>query len=504
MKKLIAILSTLIILLSLLPVNSAAASTYSKAEKLVTEAEQWAGALKWEISYEYRKKKFPENPVTYPDMNLYNNTKEPMLAAEKLLPSLSSSKRNELRKRIDQNIKVHYLRAQAYIDAITSGKKILNKTNSYNKSFAHSPISDQTVQAYHNLSSEIRKQAVLLYRVYGQSTRDAILSKYKAPGETAKHNTIYAISAKMAFDQLIELDNNNQPIENQIDLVISLIERVQDDNAKALLESQLNKFLLAQIGDLHVDFINAGQGDSILVETPNGMTMLVDGGNTTSGDDVVSHLQANDVTKIDVMVATHPDADHVGGLMAVLNKFPVSEVIVNGKTDSSDTYREFLSLVQQKSIPVSTAEEGDFIELDPMVSIEVLNSGSNSSDNDDASIVMMISHGDVEYLLTGDSGIETEERLIQDYYLEADVLKIGSHGLNTSTSQAFIEAVNPTFGILSYGEGNSEGAPHNDVFDRLMDYGVDMISTPNGTIEMYDDGDYIYINQQPENAATES
>jgi competence protein ComEC len=250
---------------------------------------------------------------------------------------------------------------------------------------------------------------------------------------------------------------------------------------------------------MSVDFINVGQGDSILMTTPNGSTILVDGGKRSAGNDVLNHLASKGITFLDVVVATHPDADHIGGLIDVLNEIEVGEVIDSGKTHTSETYLEYLSIIDHKNIPFTVAEEGDFIDVDPEVNIEVLNSGENSNDNNESSIVLMVSHGEVDYLLTGDAGVEVEERLINEYYLDAEVLKVGHHGSNTSTSQEFVEAVNPIFGILSYGEDNQYGHPHSEVYNRLMDYGVDLISTTDGTIEMSDDGDYIYIGQEPTN-----
>jgi beta-lactamase superfamily II metal-dependent hydrolase/putative cell wall-binding protein len=265
----------------------------------------------------------------------------------------------------------------------------------------------------------------------------------------------------------------------------------------AISTNALNELGYDSPGRLKVHFIDVGQGDSIFIEMPNGKTMLVDGGKKSAGDEVVSHLKSQGVKKIDVMVATHPDADHIGGLIDVLNEFPVGKVIDSGKPHTSETYLEYLSLIDQKNIPFKVAAEGDFIELDQAVNVEVLNSGANNTDNNDASVVLMVSHEEVDYLLTGDAGVDVEERLIQEYDLDAEVLKVGHHGSYTSTSQAFVEAVDPIFGILSYGEGNQYGHPHSDVYNRLMDYGVDLISTVNGTIEMSDDGDYIYIGQQP-------
>jgi competence protein ComEC len=253
------------------------------------------------------------------------------------------------------------------------------------------------------------------------------------------------------------------------------------------------------LGDMEVDFIDVGQGDSILITTPNDSTILVDGGRKSEGETVLSYLEEKGTTSLDLVVATHPDADHIGGLIDVLDQIDVKKVLDSGKSHTSQTYLEYLSLIDEKNIPFQIATAGEYLDIDPEVEIRVLNSGEGYSDNNDASVVLKVSHGEVDYLLTGDAGIEAEENMINaNYNLDAEVLKVGHHGSDTSTSQEFVEAVNPIYGILSYGEGNSYGHPHSEVYNRLVNHGVELISTAiGGTIEMQDDGEYIYIGQDP-------
>jgi competence protein ComEC len=253
--------------------------------------------------------------------------------------------------------------------------------------------------------------------------------------------------------------------------------------------------------DMQVSFIDVGQGDSTLIITPYQKTILIDGGKRSEGDTVLQYLQEKGISSIDLMVATHPDADHIGGLIDVLENVEVKKVLDSGIAHTSQTYLEYLELIDQKNIPVQIAIEGSVLNVDPELDINVLNDKNNSSDNNDGSTVLKVTHEEIDYLLTGDAGISTEDRMINEYgdFLNSEVLKVGHHGSDTSTSQAFVETVDPIFGILSYGEGNQYGHPSSEVYNRLVDHGVDLISTVNGTIEMSDDGDYIYIGQEPTN-----
>ncbi|TQR09255.1 hypothetical protein [Psychrobacillus soli] len=183
------------------PFSNAEAASVTKAESLVQTAEKHAGALKWQISYELTKE------IKYPDMKIFNLTKDAYFKAKPEMANVNVKDKVQLEKRLEDNVYIHYTRAMGYIDAITSGKKIVEKANKFNALYAANPTSDVTEKSYHELSSEIRKQAILLYRVYGKSTRDAILEKYKTPGEKALQASQYVITAKMELDKLDNLIN---------------------------------------------------------------------------------------------------------------------------------------------------------------------------------------------------------------------------------------------------------------------------------------------------------
>lgn len=246
--------------------------------------------------------------------------------------------------------------------------------------------------------------------------------------------------------------------------------------------------------DMRVQFIDVGQGDSILIESPNGKTMLVDGGVKGAGQQVVSYLRELGVNKLDIVVATHPDADHIGGLIPVLNSMTIEQFYDSGKVHTSQTFEEMLTLIDEKNIPYDVPTPGDNIKFDEDVTVKVLNANEQASDNNDASIVLKIVYGNVSFLLTGDAGIALEKEMMQ-YDVSATVLKAGHHGSNTSSSEDFIRAVKPEVTILSYGKDNKYGHPHAEVVDRLQEIGSKIYATADiGTITVTTDGVNYAVN----------
>jgi competence protein ComEC len=241
-------------------------------------------------------------------------------------------------------------------------------------------------------------------------------------------------------------------------------------------------------GEITASFINVGQGDSILIETPNHKNILIDGGDRYAGDEVINYLNKKGVSSIDLMVATHPDADHIGGLVDVLAKFPVKKVLDSGKTHTTETYKEYLALINQKNIPMEVAKVGSTISLDNGIQIKVLNGLNSNEDSNDSSIVLKVTYGTVDFILTGDAGVENEEKMVANYNVEAEILKVGHHGSDTSTSQAFVNEIDPEVAVLSYGE-NSYGHPDSGVVSRLKNAGAKLYSTyENGDIVVTTDG----------------
>ncbi|MFJ7828275.1 MBL fold metallo-hydrolase [Psychrobacillus sp. NPDC096623] len=247
--------------------------------------------------------------------------------------------------------------------------------------------------------------------------------------------------------------------------------------------------------EMNVHFINVGQGDSILVQSPSGRNLLVDGGTKDAGKDVVAYLRTKGIEKLDYVVATHPDADHIGGLISVLNSISIKNFVDSGKVHTSQTYEKMLQLILDKNIPFIVPSIGDTIPLDDDVDITVLHVGDESNDNNEASIVLKISYGEVSFLLMGDADTKVEKRLLKEANVEATVLKAGHHGSDTSSSEDFIQKVKPKITILSYGKDNSYGHPHSEVKSRIEHISSQMYGTAEvGNIVVETDGvDYSVI-----------
>jgi soluble lytic murein transglycosylase-like protein len=176
--------------------QEASAASISETEAMVKNAESWAGALKWAISVEGK------DHIEYPDMNTFNNTKSAFFKAKEAVSTLpQGTQKASLEERLENGVEVHYTRAIAYIDAITSGKKIREKELILQEYITSGNI-DGTTTAYHLVTAEIRKQAELLYRVYGKSTRDAILREYKVPAESLVRSVIYEVTVNDFLSQL--------------------------------------------------------------------------------------------------------------------------------------------------------------------------------------------------------------------------------------------------------------------------------------------------------------
>ena len=226
-------------------------------------------------------------------------------------------------------------------------------------------------------------------------------------------------------------------------------------------------------GPFQVTFINVGQGDSAWLRTPDGWDILIDGGDPDHGDDVVSYLQSHGVLDIEVLVLTHPDDDHVGGLVDVLNQIQVGEARTNCQEGSAQSYQDFETLLQQKGITEYCVRDGDTFSWGADVSavvvhpVDPLMPGTNNN-----SVVLRVSYGTVDFLFTGDIEQEAETAILgRGATLEAEVLKVPHHGSNSSSTEGFLGAVSPQDAVISVGK-NNYGHPHEEVLQRLEAHGT--------------------------------
>ncbi|MFC0469986.1 S-layer homology domain-containing protein [Halalkalibacter kiskunsagensis] len=225
-------------------------------------------------------------------------------------------------------------------------------------------------------------------------------------------------------------------------------------------------------GELTIHHLNVGQGDSTLVTTPSGKTMLVDAGTRTAGQAVVDYLKKAGIDTIDRLVITHPHADHIGGAVEVMEEFEIGQVVDSGALHDSQTYMQYLSYIDQNDVPFHEAETGEHIEIDPALTIRVINSGQAGDSLNNASVSLHLRYGDFAYVITGDGEVEAERRIVENFTVVADVLRVGHHGSRTSSNDFFLNGVKAKEAIISYGVGNSYGHPHTEALHRLVNSGV--------------------------------
>ena len=230
-------------------------------------------------------------------------------------------------------------------------------------------------------------------------------------------------------------------------------------------------------------FIDVGQGDATLVVSDEGDTLLIDGGRSKTR--IRDRLSALGIKEIDAIAATHPDADHIAGLIEVLDMYTVENVYLNGGQSSTATHSDFLEAIEREGAMVYRLQRNDSFNVGDMA-ITVLHPSGLTGDSNVDSLVLQLGCGDVQVLLTGDAEIESELSMLRAGVLrDIDLLKVGHHGSRSSTSQAFLDVIQPEVGVISAGFDSQYGHPHIEVVDRLVVGGVEIFETD--TTKAYDD-----------------
>jgi beta-lactamase superfamily II metal-dependent hydrolase len=246
-------------------------------------------------------------------------------------------------------------------------------------------------------------------------------------------------------------------------------------------------FQVVEPGPLTVHFIDVGQGDAILLDLGD-IEVLIDAGKKSPG--VVSYIEDYVDGSLEVMVATHPDADHIGGLIAVLDVFEVDKIWLNGDTSNSETYSQFMSAINSEGAGVSVARRRDIIQAGNLT-FNVLHPLNLSGKTNSNSIVLSFSYGQVDFLFTGDAGQEAEASMLAEGIVpDVEVLKVGHHGSRKSSSIQFLQVAKPECAIYMAGQGNSNGHPHQETIINLCEVGAEIYGTDfHGTITITTDGE---------------
>jgi competence protein ComEC len=259
-------------------------------------------------------------------------------------------------------------------------------------------------------------------------------------------------------------------------------------------------------GRLHVAFLDVGQGDAIFIQSPSGRQLLIDGGRFPSVvlDELAQQMPFWD-RSIDLVLATHPDEDHVAGLVSVLERYQVSGLITNGVDAAGDpAFESLLEAATRAGIAIHAAQAGEVISLDG-ARLEILRAGAAGTEENrnDASIVARLDYGNLSLLLTGDAEVVAEEALLQSgCNLDAVILKAGHHGANTSSSAPFLAAVSPQVIVISVGDDNSFGHPSPAMLERAAATGAIVLQTDElGTLELVSDGRQMWWTAERQSVA---
>lgn len=251
-------------------------------------------------------------------------------------------------------------------------------------------------------------------------------------------------------------------------------------------------------GQLKIHYINVGQGDSELIQQGN-QNMLIDTGTNASTSSLITYLQSKNIKKIDYLVLTHPHEDHIGGADAVIKTFDIGKIYMPNIKTTTTTFKDVASAINSKGLKAEQPALGTTFNLGDANCTVLGPVNSESGDLNTYSIVIKLVYGNNKFLFTGDTQVVNEEGMInKGYDLSADVLKVGHHGSSTSTSQEFLNKVNPKYAVICVGKGNDYGHPTAQTMDRLKAMAIKVYRTDeNGTIICTSDGKNISFNCKP-------
>lgn len=247
---------------------------------------------------------------------------------------------------------------------------------------------------------------------------------------------------------------------------------------------------------LKVHYLDVGQGDSIFVELPNNETMLIDAAESYQSENIINYLKNLNYQKIDYVIGTHPHTDHIGGLKDIINTFEIGKIYMPKVVSTTKTYESLLMAIKDKNLKINTAKAGTSIIDTDALKINILAPNSETyTELNNYSVVTKITYGTTKFLFMGDAEKLSENEIKEN--VTADVIKIGHHGSNTSSSIDFIKKVNAKYGIISVGLNNKYNLPKEETITNWENSGTKIyLTSTNGTIRASSDGTNIKIESE--------
>lgn len=250
-------------------------------------------------------------------------------------------------------------------------------------------------------------------------------------------------------------------------------------------------------GVLEVHFIDVGQADATLIKCDD-KAMLIDAGENDSGTKIQSYLKSQNVDKLDYIIGTHPDSDHIGGLDVIIYKFGCDKILMPDTKKNNKTYRDVEDSLKSRNLAKTVPEVGQRYALGE-ASFTIVGPNASYDSSNDNSISILLEYGNSKFLFTGDAQQEAEEDMVNNgINIDCDVYKVGHHGSKTSSTEELLNAASPAYAVISCGENNDYGHPHASVLNSLRQRGIKVFRTDEqGTIVATTDGTSIKWNCSP-------
>ena len=252
-------------------------------------------------------------------------------------------------------------------------------------------------------------------------------------------------------------------------------------------------------GNLEISYLDVGQGDSAYIRV-NDFDILIDAGPRSDSDKLMKQLEAKNIDDFEMIIATHPHEDHIGGMVDVFNRYDVESFYMPSVTHTTKTFENMINAVAKEGIKVQTIKEGMSFDLGQGAKIDVYSPIYESYEEfNDYSPIMKLIFGETEFIFTGDAEAHAEQDVVAKYPndLKADVLKFGHHGSSTSSTEEFLQSVDPDYGIISCGVDNKYGHPHKETLDKITKFNIKAYRTDKqGQITLTSDGKNISIKSE--------
>ena len=284
-------------------------------------------------------------------------------------------------------------------------------------------------------------------------------------------------------------------------LLEETVESIEESTETIIVETESEEVSSEEsteaVSDMEVHFIDVGQGDATLVKA-DGKYMLIDAGDNSKGTAVQNYLKKQGVKKLDYLILTHTDADHIGGADVIITKFDIDTLFIGDFKKDNKTYEELVNAIDYKNLKYSTPAVGNEYELGN-ATFTIVAPNTTYDDPNNSSIALLLKNGEDTFLFTGDCEEEAETDILANgIYIDCDVYKVGHHGSKTASSKDFLKAITPTYGVISCAEENSYGHPHAEALNNLRSMKVQIFRTDEqGSVVAYSNGTEITWNCAP-------